>query len=398
MQAQRSIHTPQPSGRAKEPRPRGGAPLVSVCMPSFNHAAFLPTAIESVLKQTYPYVQLIIVDDGSTDKSLEIAQGYASRYPERVQVFTHEGNAHRGVSATANLAFQRSSGGYWCGLSSDDAFVRDKVERQVTFLAEHPEIGVVYGPATVIDADGRRVGLTFARDLTREPDPLLSLLEGNFLHPRTVMVRRDCLEKVGLRDESLEYDDWELWIRIAAHYKIAFLPGPVAYYRIHPTSTAIGQPPEFHRDRNLEVMQALEAKTFKVGGALVNPFNRAMIKLNLAYLYFCAADLSRAAEAMKAAIAIDPAVLLEYRFLAGWLIRRQREVALFTRSEARDYIGWFTAHASVYAPTDMRRTGALDAIWRLKFALLLGKYGFVSRQWLRRGELLLETLRAKWRR
>src|SRR5437016_14015646 len=115
MQAQRSIQTPLPSGRSTEPRPRAGAPLVSVCMPSFNHAPFLPTAIESVLKQTYPHVELIIVDDGSTDKSLEIAQGYAARYPGRVSVDTHEGNAHRGGVATAHLVFERVGGGYWSG-------------------------------------------------------------------------------------------------------------------------------------------------------------------------------------------------------------------------------------------------------------------------------------------
>src|SRR5207302_10158974 len=384
MPAQRGPHPSLTSSRSNEPCPRGGAPLVSVCMPSFNHAPFLPAAIESVLAQTYPHVELVIVDDGSTDKSLEIARGYASRHPARVKVFTHDGNAHRGASATANLAFQRSGGGYWCGLSSDDAFVRDKVERQVTFLGQHAEIGLVYGPATVIDADGRRLGLTFARDLSRERDPLLSLLEGNCLYARTVMLRRECLEKVGLRDEHLEYEDWELWIRIAAHYKMAFLPGPVAYYRIHTTNTAIGQEPEVHRGRYFDVMQALEAKTFKVGGSLAHPFTRAMIKLQLAYLHYCAADLTSAAQALKAALEIEPFVLLDYRFLAGWLIRRQREVALFTRSVANNYIEWFTSHVSGYVPADLRRTGYLDPVWWLKFALLLARYGFSARRLLRR--------------
>jgi glycosyltransferase involved in cell wall biosynthesis len=393
MPAQRSTQTTVTSGRSTEPRPQGRAPLVSVCMPSFNHAPFLPPAIESVLAQTYPHVELVIVDDGSTDTSLEIARRYASRYPERVKVFTHDGNAHRGISATANLAFQRSSGAYWCGLSSDDAFVRDKVERQVTFLEQHPEIGLVYGPARVIDAFGHRMGLTFARDLSRERDPLLSLLEGNCLHARIVMLRRECLEKAGLRDENLEDEDWELWIRIAAHYRVAFLPEPVAYYRIHTTNTSTGQGPEDHRERHLEVMQALEAKTSKVGGGLARTFTRAMIKLQLAYLYYCADDLTRAAQAFDAALKIEPSLLLDYRFLAGWLIRRQRDVVLFTRVEARDYIGWFTAHATDRVPAGMRRTGSLDPIWRLKFALLLAKCGVVARQMLRRGELLLETYR-----
>jgi hypothetical protein len=86
-------------------------------------------------------------------------------------------------------------------------------------------------------------------------------------------------------------------------------------------------------------------------------------------------------------------MLLDYRYLAGWLIRRQRDVALFTRAEARDYIGWFTAHATGHVPAGMRRTGSLDPIWRLKLALLLAKCGFSARQLLRRGELLLETYR-----
>ena len=85
-------------------------PLVSVCIPSFNHARFLPAAIESVLAQTYPHIELVIVDDGSTDASLEIAQSYASRQPERVKVFVHAGNARLGTSAAANLAIEKSIG------------------------------------------------------------------------------------------------------------------------------------------------------------------------------------------------------------------------------------------------------------------------------------------------
>ena len=394
MPAQRSTQTPLTSGRPKEAPPRGGASLVSVCIHSFNHAPFLPTAIESVLAQTYPHVEVVIVDDGSTDRSLEVARGYASRFPGRVKVFTHDGNANRGIPATANLAFQKSSGRYWCGLSSDNAFVPDKVERQVAFLEQHPEVGIVYGPAKVIDATGRVLGFTFVRDLSRDPDPLPALLEGNCLQGQTVMLRRECLQKVGLEDENLTYSDWELWIRIAAHYKVAFLPGPVAYYRVHTTNTSVEQPLEVQRERHLEVMRTIEAKAPVIGGGLARPFNKAMVKLHLAYLYFCAADLDSAARAISAALEIEPAVLLDYRFLAGWLIRRQREVALFTRSEARDYIGWFTEYATAHVPPGMRRTGSLDPIWRLKFALLLGKYGFVVRQLLRRGELLLDALRA----
>ncbi len=359
-------------------------PLVSVCMTSFNHAWFLPAAIESVLAQTYRNVELIIADDGSTDGSLEIAQSYGSRYSERVKVFVHDGHARRGISATANLAFQKSSGDYWCGLSSDDAFVVDKVERQISFLERRTDIGMLYGRVMVIDERGRALGQVFVRDLSRERDPLPRLFEGNCIYGQTVMIRRECFEKAGLYDENLIYSDWELWIRIAAHYRIAFLARPVANYRIHATNTSVGQPPKIQLERHLEVMKALERKAPLAGGALARPFNRALIELQLAYLYFCTSDRSAAARAIKAAFDIEPSVFRDIRFLAGWLLRRQGQMAGFMHSPANDFLSWFAEQACPLASVNRRRLGSSLRYWRLQFAFLLANYGTGARQLGRR--------------
>jgi GT2 family glycosyltransferase len=365
-------------------------------MPSFNHAPFLPTAIESVLAQTYPSVELVIVDDGSADKSLEIAQGYASRYPGRVKVFSHDGNANRGVSATGNLALAKSAGPYWCGLSSDDAFIADKVERQVRFLEEHPAVGMVYGRATVIDDTGRIVGPGYVRDLSREPDPIPRLLQDNCIWGQTAMIRRECFEKVGLHDESLMYSDWELWIRIAAHYRIAFLPSPVAYYRIHATNSSLGQPVDVHLARHLDVMRALERKAPGTGGGLARPFNRALIELQLAYLYFCANDESAAIRAIKAAFEIDPSVFRNVQFLAGWLRRRQADIAAFMTSPAQDFLPWFAEHTlPTVSGLALGGTSFSDR-WRLQSAFVLAKWGVIARRiyWRARGRASGVSLRA----
>lgn len=368
----------------KEERTPTRPPLVSVCMPSFNHAPFLPIAIESVLAQTYPFVELIIVDDGSTDVSLEIARGYASRYPGRVKVFSHEGNVNRGISATGNLALAKSTGAYWCGLSSDDAFIADKVERQVKFLDEHPAVGMVYGRATVIDDTGRVLGPGYVRDLSREPDPIPRLLQDNCIWGQTAMIRRECFEKVGDHDESLMYSDWELWIRIAAHYQIVFLPPPVAYYRIHATNTSLGQPVDVHLARHLDVMRALERKAPGMGGGLARPFNRALIELQLAYLYFCANDRRAAVRAIKAAFEIDPSAFYDLRFLAGWLRRRQSELASFMASPANDLLPWFAEQTFRIASVDLPGANSYFRHWRLQFAFTLAKCGVIARHIRRR--------------
>src|SRR4051812_1969316 len=104
-------------------------PLVSVTIPSYNHARFLPEAIESVLAQTYDNIELIIVDDGSTDESLTIARDYAARFPEQIRVHTHPDGRNHGISKTANLALSLIRGKYWNGLASDDILLPTKIKQ-----------------------------------------------------------------------------------------------------------------------------------------------------------------------------------------------------------------------------------------------------------------------------
>src|SRR3954468_11417826 len=106
------------------------APLVSVMIPSYNHAPYLPAAIESVLAQTLEDFELIIGDDGSIDDSLDIARRYAEADP-RIRVLTHAAEGHRGIGATGNLMRPTARGRYWFGLPSDDVLYPDTLEREV---------------------------------------------------------------------------------------------------------------------------------------------------------------------------------------------------------------------------------------------------------------------------
>lgn len=104
-------------------------PKVSICVPSYNHARFLPMALESALAQTYDDFEVVVVDDGSTDDSLAVAQSYAARHPSKVRVFTHPGHRNRGISETVNLAFEKAR---WLGDASlRSALIRSLIDSRL---------------------------------------------------------------------------------------------------------------------------------------------------------------------------------------------------------------------------------------------------------------------------
>lgn len=218
-------------------------PLVSVCIPSYNHAQYLPYCIESILAQTYPNVEIIIVDDGSKDDSLKIAEEYAAKYPDLIRAHTHPNKENRGVSATVNFGFNLAKGKYWSGLPSDDALYKNKIEKQVEFLEANEEIGFVYSYGDFMDSSGNRLLGRFGEDITQEADPVKNLLYNNVIPGMTVLARRAAMEKVGLHDSNLVYSDWDFWVRFFSLYKAGFIAESLVEYRIHKSNTSVGIDP-----------------------------------------------------------------------------------------------------------------------------------------------------------
>ncbi len=120
-------------------------PLVSVVVIFLNEEAFLGEAVESVLAQGYENWELLLVDDGSSDASPQIARSYAARLPDRVRYLQHPGGENRGMSATRNLGISQASGDYIALLDGDDVWLPEKLERQVAILEARPEVDMVYG-------------------------------------------------------------------------------------------------------------------------------------------------------------------------------------------------------------------------------------------------------------
>lgn len=217
-------------------------PLASICIPSYNHAQYLPATLDSALAQTYPNIEIIVLDDGSKDESLAIARDYEARFPDRIKVYTHANDANLGISRTVNAAFSHASGKYWMGLPSDDILYPDKIEKQVAFLEKNPELGFVYCYVDYIDSEGKPVPGRLGKNITGDADPLESMITENFIPGMAILARREAIERVGEHDADLIYSDWDFWVRLFSMYKGGFIPESLIGYRVHNYNTSVAAP------------------------------------------------------------------------------------------------------------------------------------------------------------
>ncbi len=211
-------------------------PKVSVVMPSYNHAPYVREAVESVLKQSYSDLELIITDDGSIDGTADIVRSFTD---PRVRFHAFERN--QGACIAMNDAINRSSGEYVAVLNSDDYFLPGKIERQVAFLDAHREIGAVFGLPEFVDEHGVTVtnrthpfaGTFTAINRSRREWLRHFFAHGNCLCHPTVMIRRECYDAIGLFDPLLmQLPDFDLWIRLCLKYDIHILQEKLTAFRI----------------------------------------------------------------------------------------------------------------------------------------------------------------------
>jgi glycosyltransferase involved in cell wall biosynthesis len=226
-------------------------PLVSVVLIFWNAAAFLREAIESVLAQSYPCRELLLVDDGSTDGSTGIARQFAAHDPGQVRYLEHAGHANLGMSASRNLGIRQAQGSYVAFLDADDVWFSRALEDQVAILQAHPAAAMVYGPIqwwyswTGKPEDGGRdhvERLGVPADSVIDPPRLLPLfLRDKAAVPSGVLVRRGVVESVGGFEDQFrgEYEDQVFCAKICLEAPV-FAAGRCWYrYRQHPESCVL---------------------------------------------------------------------------------------------------------------------------------------------------------------
>jgi glycosyltransferase involved in cell wall biosynthesis len=216
-------------------------PLVTVVASCYNHARFVIECLEAIRSQTYDNVELIIMDDHSTDGSVNIINEWLLTTGVQARFIAHPDN--RGICRTRNEALTHALGKYCAFVSTDDVWVRDKLETHVAIMeAEPDDVAVLYTDAYRMDEAGAPVSGMFLETYLApgqappSGDIYEALLDGNFIPSLTTLVRRQSLLAVGPYDESLSFEDWDMWLRIAQRYRFAYSSVPVSRYRIVATS------------------------------------------------------------------------------------------------------------------------------------------------------------------
>ena len=214
------------------------ATVICIC---YNHEAYVQEALESVVKQTHSDVELIVVDDASTDHSVEKITAFAKEHPETIVI---ENDDNLGNCASFNKGFALSSGEYIIDLSADDVLHPDRISIGIRSMeGDSNRCGVQYADAEIVNADGSLIGLHSelvpgARRFSTMPTGMIfaEVLASYFICPPTLMIRREVLVALNGYDEQLSYEDFDFLVRSSRAFEYCYIPQVLVKKRKTPTA------------------------------------------------------------------------------------------------------------------------------------------------------------------
>jgi glycosyltransferase involved in cell wall biosynthesis len=218
-------------------------PLVSIVAACFNHSQFLEETLNSIVNQSYSNIEVVITDDGSTDNSVVLIKDWMAKNTIKCTLIANEKN--EGICKTFNKGLEKCNGKYFQVIACDDVMLVDKIEKQVAaFENSAEEIAVIYTDAQVIDENSILVQPSFS-NYWKFPENASTSFEGllkqNTIIAPSVLVRRSTMLEMKGFDESLCYEDWDMWLRLAKKYQFLKLDEPLVQYRNFSTSMSQGK-------------------------------------------------------------------------------------------------------------------------------------------------------------
>jgi len=292
---------------------------VSIVMPAYNAEQYITESIESGLGQTYADIEIIAVDDGSTDSTTAILKVFADKFPDKFRYFSQ---SNSGPAAARNKAIKEARGEYIAFLDSDDIWLPEKLKRQLDKLKKSPECAFIHTNIIRTDLEGKEQG-------TKEcaiPEGWIfdALIKGNFICCSSVLAKKSCFEKVGLFNESRDIDkceDYDMWLRIANQYRCCYVEVPLIKYRVNPTGHIRSDIKQAYQRRRRVFLNAL--KLYKGDkDKLKKEIDHKMMR-SMGHSFFHVKEYKKASHAFLAALrcnAIDFNSLVFYLFSIARII------------------------------------------------------------------------------
>jgi glycosyltransferase involved in cell wall biosynthesis len=218
------------------------AAKVSVVVPFYNPGSFLREAIDSVFSQTYDNWELILVNDGSSDCSVDIARGFATAYPDKIRYVSHPDGENLGRSASRNLGLEHATGDFISHLDADDVYSTGKLQSQIDVFEAHPEAAMVFGKMLLWHSwsGGRDVAqrLTCPLETVLKPPRFFPFLLSGKNDPAGYLIRKAVMEEVGGYPVAFEMcEDWALYVKICLKYPVYVQSDCDYKYRQHENQT-----------------------------------------------------------------------------------------------------------------------------------------------------------------
>lgn len=206
-------------------------PLVSVVIACYNHDKFVQDSIQSVINQTYQNIELMIIDDGSSDGSVEKIKLMIAVCEQRFTRFEFKTRPNKGLCLTLNEALDWCQGKYFSGVASDDVMLKEKITTQVQYLEDNQQCVAVFGGIELIDSDGNRVSKRINK--FRVYDFVDLFMHDHELPAPTQLIVLQKIKDVGMFKSGFILEDWYMWLKLAQLGELHYLSECFALYRQH---------------------------------------------------------------------------------------------------------------------------------------------------------------------
>ncbi|MEO6719117.1 MAG: glycosyltransferase family 2 protein [Ferruginibacter sp.] len=264
------------------------SPLVSIGIPNYNYANYILIALNSVVTQTYKNIELIIIDDLSTDNSIAVIENWISAYNGEMQIHFIKNRQNLGLTKVCNLVLDKCQGKYFQILDADDMLLPEKIAMQVDLLEHENNVAFIYSNISVIDKEGAIIHPDYlgriGYDKTKMPGGNIyaQLFDFNFIPLPSVLINTQYAKQAGGFDENLQVQDYYLWLKLSEQYNTVYMPGITAAYRVHESSMSNSS---LTNPKSVDSVLNIKYRYYKRSDAAIRKKIRKDIYFSTAYLY-----------------------------------------------------------------------------------------------------------------